>query len=88
MALTSSTVPFSQVAIIRRCSDAQGNFRNAGKRNELVGVAGIDVDERAQAVVLAEIAARLLVARRAVLNVAHGVEADERGLSSVAPQAE
>src|SRR5215813_3334313 len=49
--------------------------------------AGLHVDERPQALVLAEVAAGTLVARRLVLNVRTGFESDEGGLAAVVPQA-
>src|SRR5262249_38349065 len=49
---------------------------------------GADVDESAQAVVLAEMATRVFVARCAVFDLADSVEADERRLQAVAPQTE
>ena len=49
---------------------------------------GLDVDERAQALVLAEVAARGFFARASCTEMfAHGVEADERALAAVVPEA-
>jgi hypothetical protein len=45
----------------------------------------IDVYKGAQAIVLAEVTARVFVARRAIADVRDGVETDKRGLASVAP---
>src|SRR5260370_7614310 len=47
----------------------------------------IDVDEGTQAIVLAEIAARVFVARCAIAYVRDGVETNKRGLASVVPKA-
>ena len=40
----------------------------------------IDVDEGTQAIVLAEVAARVFVARRAIADVRNGFQTDKRGL--------
>jgi hypothetical protein len=63
---------------------ADVNDRQVCRRFRFTG--GVHVDERTQAVVLAEVAARVLVARRAVLDIAHRIEPDEGGLAAVAPQ--
>src|SRR5438270_1153248 len=47
----------------------------------------VDVDESAQAIVLAKIAARVFVARCPIANVRDSFEANKRGLASVAPEA-
>ena len=47
-----------------------------------------DVDECAQAIVLAEIAARCFVARGAVFDLADGIEANECRLLAIPPQAQ
>src|SRR5258707_12152738 len=47
----------------------------------------IDVDEGTQAIVLAEVAARVLVARRAIADVRNGFQTDKRGLPSIVPKA-
>src|ERR1700733_5698463 len=47
-----------------------------------------NVDESSQAVVLAEMATRLFVARRPILDLSHGVESNERSRLTVSPQAE
>ena len=49
---------------------------------------GANVDESSQAIVLAEIAARVFVASGAVLDLANGIESDESGLLPVLPQAQ
>src|SRR6185295_10970688 len=54
-------------------------------RKEL-SAARAHVDKRAQAVVLAEVAASVLVAGCAVRNITHGVKPDKAGRSAVAPQ--
>ena len=91
MSLTSSTVPFSQVAMIRRCSPCMSGtlvtFWIGTKLRSFFGCSA-NVDEGAQAVVLAEMAARIFVARGAVFDLANGIEADEGGLQAVAPQAQ
>ena len=46
----------------------------------------IDVDEGAQAIILAEVAARGFVARGAVLNLADRVQADESCLLAISPE--
>src|SRR5215469_16569259 len=48
----------------------------------------IDIDEGTQAVVLAEVAACVLIACRAVANVADRVEADEGSLATILPKAQ
>ena len=48
---------------------------------------GLDVDEGAQALVLAEVAARGLVARGLVADVLAGVETDEGALAAIVPEA-
>src|SRR5215469_4005531 len=57
-------------------------------RHEVLYRLGPDIDKGAQAVVLAEIATRRFIAGGAVFNLAHRVQADERGLPAVAPQAQ
>ena len=52
------------------------------------GAAGIHIDECTQAVVLAEIAARVFVASRAIADVADRIQADERRLPPVLPEPE
>src|ERR1700730_12867232 len=47
----------------------------------------VDVDEGTQAIVLAEVAARVFVARCAIANVRDGFEADKCGLASIVPKA-
>ena len=47
---------------------------------------GSDVDEGTQAIVLAEIAARGFVARRAVFNLANSIQTDESCLLTISPQ--
>src|SRR5713101_7700308 len=77
MSLTSSTPPFSQVALLalhQRHLRLLGS--EIGERQELASTrtSRADVDERAQALVLAEMAASVFVARGSVLDVAYGVE--------------
>src|SRR5437879_2646655 len=47
----------------------------------------IDVDEGTQAIVLAEVAARVFVARSAIADVRDGFETNKRGLPSIVPKA-
>src|ERR1051326_7856257 len=63
------------------------NLRLCGRPVIGIHYGGLDVDERAQALVLAEIAARRLIARGLVLNLRAGFETDERALAAVVPQA-
>ena len=62
-----------------------GDFLDRHKRQIVFG-RGSHVDESAQAIVLAEIAARGFIARGAVFDFTHRLESDERRLQSVAPQ--
>ncbi len=64
------------------------NFRDFLNRHEAEVILGFgsDINERPQTVVLAEMATRVLVARSAVLDLAHRVQADKRRLLTVAPQ--
>src|ERR1017187_6783065 len=67
-----------------------GFQRNLGLRWPFVvdvNDVGLDVDERAQALVLAEVAAGGFFARGLVIDVRAGVEADERRLPAVVPEA-
>src|SRR5215471_7395334 len=68
-------------ALIERNFGLRGATVIGGKRG------GLDVDECAQALVLAEVAAGALVARGLVLNGAAGFETDEGGLAAVVPEA-
>src|SRR3954471_23048021 len=61
------------------------DFLNRHKA-EIVFRLRADVDKRSQAIVLAEVAARIFVARRAVLDFAYSVEADESSLLTITPQ--
>ncbi len=64
----------------------QRNFRDPLDGNKVLHRLGANIDERAQTIVLAEIAARAFVARRAVLNLAHGLQPDECCLLAISPQ--
>ena len=64
-----------------------GDLLNRNEAQVILGD-GADVDERAQAIVLAEIAARGFVARGAVFDLAHRFQSDKRSLLAVAPQAQ
>src|SRR5204863_4694570 len=62
--------------------------RDFGLRGALIvgwNLVGLDVDERAQALVLAEVAARGFLARGLVLDVGAGVQTDEGGLAAIVP---
>src|ERR1700730_18008118 len=48
----------------------------------------IHIDERTQAIVLTEIAARIFIASGAIANIANRIETDESSLPSLAPQAQ
>src|ERR1700758_3083222 len=61
------------------------NFGDALDGYEVLYRFGSYVDEGTQTVVFAEVAAGRFIARRAVLNLADGVEPDKRRLQSVAP---
>ena len=56
--------------------------------NEILGGLGSDVDKSSQAIVLAEIAARSLVARRPVFDFPYCIQADEGRTLTVPPQAQ
>ena len=88
ISLTSSTVPFSQVAMIRRCAPAPAApWSSAGDRHSALIDVGLDVDERAQALVLAEVAAGGFVAGGLVAESSDTAsEPDEGGLPAVVPQ--
>ncbi len=62
-----------------------GDFLD-GHEAQIVLGRGADIDERAQAIVLAEIAARSFVARGAVFDLADSLKPDEGSLLAVAPQ--
>jgi len=67
----------------------QRNFRDFCNRHEILrlcGLLGADVNKRAQAVVLAEIAAGFLVARGAVFDLTDRIKTDESGRKAIAPQ--
>ena len=57
-----------------------------GTKAQIVLWRGADINERTQAIVLAEIAARSLVARGAVFDLADSLQPDEGSLLAVAPQ--
>src|SRR4029077_19110992 len=65
----------------------QRNFGLECRSLPVFGVAGLYVDKSSQAVVLAEIAAGVLVARGAIANALHRFGTDERGLVAVIEQA-
>ncbi len=89
MSLTSSTVPFSQVAMMRRFDP--GSERHLGLRAAGSAIGGLgshlDVDEGAQALVLAEVAARRPRCGGLVGDLGHRIEADEAALLPVLVQA-
>jgi len=64
-----------------------GDFLD-GHEAEIVFGLGANVDEGAQAVVLAEVAAGIFVAGGAVFDFADGVESDKGRLAALAPKAE
>src|SRR5580658_3020988 len=54
----------------------------------ILGSSHIDVDKGTQAIVFAEVAAGVFIARGAIANVGHRLQADKRGLLAVLPQAQ
>src|SRR5581483_484501 len=66
----------------------QRDFGDLLDRDEFFRGLGANVDKCAQAIVLAEIAARGFIANGAVFDSTDCVESDERGLQAVLPQAE
>ena len=69
-------------------ADHQRNLGDPLDGHKILYRLGADIDEGAQAVVLAEIAARGFVARGAVFDLADRVHSDERSLQAVSPQAQ
>src|SRR5580693_10127367 len=59
-----------------------------GDKAHVIRRRGSYIDKGAQTIVLAEMAARLLVARGAVFYFPHSIQSDKRGLQPVAPQAQ
>src|SRR5215467_10297954 len=62
-----------------------GHFLDGHKAEVILGLSA-NVDERTQAVILAEVAARVFVTRGSVLDLSYRIESDEGRLLAVAPQ--